>query len=214
MKQCFRCKENLNINLFGIRKVNKDGLSIYCKPCERKRGVDYHQNNKEYVNDRKRKYKEDNLERLSELRRIRDRKKYAENKEIYLARVKEYQSKNKEDIYKKRYKKIKEDKLLYLRHRISNLIRANFKSKDIVKKSKTTNILGCDYLFFKEYIFSQFKKGMNWDNIELDHIKPMHSAKNEKDIYDLNHYTNFQPLFKKQNREKSNKLIIKQLKFL
>lgn len=127
---------------------------------------------------------------------------------------KEYQSKNKDDIYKKRYKKIKEDKLLYLRHRISNLIRANFKSKDIVKKSKTTNILGCDYLFFKEYIFSQFKKGMNWDNIELDHIKPMHSAKNEKEIYDLNHYTNFQPLFKKQNREKSNKLITKQLKFL
>ncbi len=39
-------------------------------------------------------------------------------------------------------------------------------------------------------------------------------TKTEKEVLELNHYTNFQPLFAKDNLKKSNKLIEKQLRIL
>jgi hypothetical protein len=53
---------------------------------------------------------------------------------------------------------------------------------------------------FKEYIESQFKNGMKWDNIHLDHIKPINSYY-RKEVLEPNH-TNFQPLFVKDNLSK------------
>ena len=51
---------------------------------------------------------------------------------------------------------------------------------------------------------------MNWDNRDkwhLDHIKPISYAKDEKEIIELNHYSNYQPLFAKDNLAKGNKYI-------
>jgi hypothetical protein len=42
---------------------------------------------------------------------------------------------------------------------------------------------------------------MKWDNIHLDHIKPINSYY-RKEVLELNHYTNFQPLFVKDNLSK------------
>jgi len=53
---------------------------------------------------------------------------------------------------------------------------------------------------------------MNWDNHglyngelnygwDVDHIIPISSAKTEEDIYKLNHFSNFQPLCSKVNRD-------------
>lgn len=41
----------------------------------------------------------------------------------------------------------------------------------------------------------------------LDHIIPLASAINEEDIIKLNHYTNFQPLWSKENLKKGSKII-------
>lgn len=49
---------------------------------------------------------------------------------------------------------------------------------------------------------------MSWDNYgrwHLDHIKPISLAKDEDEVYNLNHYTNFQPLWMLDNLKKSNK---------
>jgi len=48
---------------------------------------------------------------------------------------------------------------------------------------------------------------MNWDNIHLDHIKPISSFNfiNINELYICCNYTNFQPLFAKDNLSKSNK---------
>jgi hypothetical protein len=51
---------------------------------------------------------------------------------------------------------------------------------------------------------------MNWQNHgewHFDHIYPVSLAKNEEELIKLNHYTNFQPLWKKDNLEKRNKII-------
>jgi hypothetical protein len=86
------------------------------------------------------------------------------------------------------------------------------------KKSKPTEkILGCTMDFFKEYISSQFKNGMSYDKINeihLDHIIPISSAKSEEEIIRLNHYTNFQPLWAEDNFKKGDKIIEKQLKLI
>jgi hypothetical protein len=63
---------------------------------------------------------------------------------------------------------------------------------------KTIEILGCTYEYFKIYIESKFEDWMNWENQgkyngelnfgwDMDHIIPISSAKNEEEIYKLNH---------------------------
>jgi len=51
---------------------------------------------------------------------------------------------------------------------------------------------------------------MSWENYgdwHIDHIIPISSAKNNDEVYKLNHYTNFQPLWALDNMKKSNKII-------
>jgi hypothetical protein len=161
---------------------------------------------------------------------------YQKNKEKY----KKYREENKEEIYIKRkiyrdnnkekmkmqYEKAKEKRKIYrnnrrktdylycLKCKIRKNINASIKKKGFTKRSSTYNILGCDYDFFKNYIESQFINGMNWNNIHLDHIKPLSTAITEKDVLDLNHYTNFKPLFAIDNLNKASKIIEKQLRIL
>jgi len=92
---------------------------------------------------------------------------------------------------------------------------------DYYKSKRTEEILGCTFEEFKIYIESLFEPWMNWENKgdpkdgilefnknwDLDHITPSSSACNEEEIIRLNHYTNFQPLCSKVNREiKRNRL--------
>lgn len=90
-----------------------------------------------------------------------------------------------------------------MRSRLCNIIR---------DKSKTTlECLGIDVNTFKIYLESLFEVGMSWENYgewEIDHKIPLSSAKNQDEVLKLNHYTNLQPLWKLQNKQKSNKIYI------
>jgi hypothetical protein len=84
---------------------------------------------------------------------------------------------------------------------------------DQIKKS--LDYLGCNFIQF--YIFIQVKMNnwnlnnpnnlMNYYNIHLDHIKPVDvfDKSNEDDMLICCHYTNFQPLLKRDNLYKFNK---------
>ncbi len=55
------------------------------------------------------------------------------------------------------------------------------------------------------HIERQFKDGMSWerfDEVHIDHIIPMKTAKTEADVLRLNHYTNLQPLWAHDNMKK------------
>ena len=71
--------------------------------------------------------------------------------------------------------------------------------------------MGCSYEFFKIYIEDKFDDKMSWDNHgkywHLDHIIPISWAKDEEELYKLNHYTNYQPLSAIENLSKNNNLI-------
>ena len=76
-------------------------------------------------------------------------------------------------------------------------------------KTKAHRLLGLKWGVLREYIESKFYEGMSWENFgqwQIDHIFPLSQAKSEEELYKLFHYTNIQPLWAKDNLEKSDKL--------
>jgi hypothetical protein len=133
----------------------------------------------------------------------------------YNLQNKERLDKYRNEYYKEYFKnKRNNDNLFKLTSNIRCLIYISIKKQGYTKKTKTHKILGCSFKEFKQHLEKQFTKGMNWDNIgewHLDHIYPVSLAKTEEEIIKLNHYTNFQPMWAKENISKGNKIIEKQL---
>jgi len=93
---------------------------------------------------------------------------------------------------------------------LRNLIKNSLIRKGYSKSSRTHEILGVTYEYFKIYIENKFTDGMSWDNYgdwHLDHIIPISSAKSLEEAINLCFYENFQPLWAKDNRAKSNKIL-------
>jgi hypothetical protein len=221
MKKCSKCKIHKELIFFGNRKSSKDGLQSNCKSCRNEYYEKTKYNLKEYYKERNKIYYNDNREKI-----IAKTKEYREcNKDYYInyskkywklyyknnkEKIKNYYENNKE---RKNYninKKKKLDPIFKFKCNVRTSIRMSFKrGKNQFKKSaKTENILGCTIEQFKDYIESKFTKGMNFENYgkwHLDHIKPLALAKNEKEIIELNHYTNFQPLWAEDNYAKGAK---------
>lgn len=129
---------------------------------------------------------------------------------------KKYQEHNREKIkeYNKVYQKErrKNNPLYKFRYNTGTLINHSFKRgvNQFKKTAKTESILGCTIQEFVLFIESKFTKGMTLENYgkwHLDHIYPMSLATTEEEIIKLNHYTNFQPLWAKDNIRKGNKIL-------
>lgn len=75
---------------------------------------------------------------------------------------------------------------------------------------KTTAILGAGPEVVKKWIEDQFKAGMTWENHgtvwHIDHIIPLACAKSEEEAYKLLHFSNLQPLWAKENQQKSGRV--------
>jgi hypothetical protein len=78
------------------------------------------------------------------------------------------------------------------------------------KIDHTVELLQCSLEFFIQYIQDKFTEGMTLENYgewHLDHIIPLATATTREDVVRLNHYTNFQPLWAKDNLSKGAKII-------
>lgn len=131
---------------------------------------------------------------------------------------KEWRKNNKDHINQRNKNYIKKrketDPLFKLKCNIKRVINSSIKNKGYTKESRTHEILGCSYEDFKIHLESKFESWMNWDNYgnpkdglyepnktwDIDHIKPISSFNTEKELLELNHYTNLQPLCSYQNR--------------
>jgi hypothetical protein len=158
---------------------------------------EFRDNNKELVAERKSKYYEGlSYEKKEELReRKREnyhKNNYKENKRLYIN------------------ERLNNDELFKLKFNIRTLIRNSMKRQFTEKSKRTQDILGCSFEEFKIYLESMFDENMNWENQgtywHLDHIIPISSANTKEEVYKLNHYTNFQPLYWLENIKKSNKI--------
>jgi hypothetical protein len=75
------------------------------------------------------------------------------------------------------------------------------------KTQQSIEYLSCTAEHFREYIEKKMTAEMNWNNIHIDHIKPVSvfDLNNHDDFLDCCHYTNMQPLIGEENLLKSNK---------
>lgn len=186
----------------NYRKINHDKIIINSRK--------YQEKNKEKEFIRKKIYREENPEKVKES--IRKYKKI--NKDKIRKNAKEYYQNNKE---KRRIYQNKKRSTDYNYRLITNLrsrINIFVKSKKIIKKNKTRELIGVTPDALKEHLEKSFTVGMSWENYgkwHIDHIIPLSSAKTEEELYRLCHYTNLQPLWAEDNLKKSNKLIKNQI---
>jgi len=208
MKCCTKCKVEKDIQSFQkFKKNTKFGFKEYyksqCKECTKSHRKEYFSNyNKEKSEERK--------ERISNY--------YKNNPEKKKISQKRWRDKNPSYYRDYQQNRLKTDLIFNLSRSIRTRISKAISRQKFRKKSKTSDILGCSFSDFKIYIESKFEYWMSWENRglyngefnhgwDLDHIIPISTAKNEEDIIRLNHYTNFQPLCSKVNRDiKINKI--------
>ena len=139
----------------------------------------------------------------------------AKNKEKVATNKREWSEKNK--LYHrnmlKTYQQEREkiDPCFKLSRLIGSHVRSSMKNQGFKKTAKSAEYLGCTWETFKEYIEKQFTSGMTWENHgevwELDHIFPISWCDTKEEIFIYSHYSNYQPLTVKDNRDKKDHFI-------
>lgn len=179
MKRCKRCREKQEITEFHKHPTTKDGYHSFCKTCRKK-----------YM-----------------------KKLYARTCEEIKRKSNEYYQKNKEKLRPKRraYQKerLANDPAFALARRLRNRLWYALDNKGWKKNTSFNEYIGCNYDELISHIESQFQEGMSWENKDkwdIDHIVPLSSAIDLKDMLRLCHYTNLQPMWSRDNRIKYNRI--------
>jgi hypothetical protein len=192
MKECIKCNKKQNYNEFYKSTKHKDGYFNICKKCNKQKYLSCRKEKIEY----QKKYKENNLEKISSYNKEWRKK----NKEYFQEYYKEWREKNKEKINEYNKKQYKEN----IQYKLKNILRSRFYSilKKDKKETSILNLIGCSISNLKSHIEKQFLPEMNWDNHgkvwEIDHIKPciIFDLTDPKQQQECFHFTNLQPLFK------------------
>ena len=210
-KKCKKCCIVKNVQQFPIQITTKDGYSPLCRDCK-------NLESREFFKKRKR-------EKLyiipSEIKKCGHCEEMKPKTEFYNSCKtkdglrgscneceKKLRDKYKDKSNERNVRRYKNDPIVKLK----KLLRGRL-AKYIERKSiPMNNIIGCDWVELKNHIENKFVEGMTWENWgqygwHVDHIIPLDSAKTENDLYKLSHYTNLQPLWAKDNRLKSNKIL-------
>lgn len=124
--------------------------------------------------------------------------------------MKEYHAKNKEKRREQHKKRMQDDEVYKFKVKVRKFISQSFKRRKESKMMHTEEVLGCSFEEFMNHLCSLFREGMTIDNYgewQIDHIIPLSTAQTKEDVIRLCHYTNLQPLWAKENREKGDKLL-------
>jgi len=186
-KYCYTCCEVKELSNFGKHKATKDGLNTRCNECKSLRYKKYYEENLDY-------------------QREKGKKKYERNKKNIIKKQNEW-LKNKIEEDPLEGTKIKYRALIY-----QAIHRYLKKGHKMTSKNPLYEVLGCDIKFFIKHIENQFHDGMTWQNKgingwHIDHIIELKTANTIEEVKKLNHYTNLQPLWAKDNLAKNRKYV-------
>ncbi|MBR5322330.1 MAG: hypothetical protein IKU48_02135, partial [Clostridia bacterium] len=186
----------------------------------------YYQENTEKIAEYQKQYRKNNADKIQE---YMDEYRVT-NAEVLKEKRKQYNAEHKEDIkkrnaeysrehitelreYREKYRKqrMQNDPMFKLSVNIRHLISNSLRRQGFSKKTRTYEILGCDYDTFYKYMLETYKNiyGVEWDgkeDVHIDHIIPLATAESEEEIIKLCHYTNLQLLKAKDNLEKRDKI--------
>ncbi len=122
----------------------------------------------------------------------------------------EYRKRRIDRAAKYHINRCKTDEFYRFKSNIRKTVNSSFRNKGYTKNSRTHQILGEEFDVVKTYIELQFSEGMTWDNYGewvFDHKIPMSICETVEEAIRLNHYTNFQPLWAKDNSQKRDKIL-------
>lgn len=203
-KVCSKCGIEKEVCNFHKWKYGIDGYKGVCKECRKIETKIYYNNNNENIKLKVSNYRKNNPDKVKEIKK----RIYERDRNRILMVNKRYRENNKEKRNKYQRDRKLNDPIFRLNHTIRNRIRSFLLIKNITKKNKTFNIVGCTPQHLKEHLENQFQSGMSWNNQgkwHIDHIIPLSSAKTEEELYKLFHYTNLQPLWAIDNMKKGSK---------
>ena len=219
-KQCSLCKRYLPLEQFYKHSRHKDGLTSECKECISKKQKQYRADNYEIIREKKERWRKENQFRYNEWS-----KKYAKrNPEKRKASIKKYDETHKKqkqeyaknhlavhnESCKKYNAKSHSDPVLKMKFRMRSLLYVAFKNSNTVKSKRTEEIIGLPSEEFCTYLLETFRNiyGRDWDGkeeVNIDHIIPISTAKTEEDVVRLNHYSNLRLITKEDNLKKGTK---------
>lgn len=192
-KDCIRCNTRLDLSCFSKDKRKTDGLYAICKLCC------------------KREY--ESLSNEDKKARIEQIKKYSmKNRDKITERTRIWRNNNKDKLNEKVRNRINSTPQRRLARNLRSRLTTVIKHQNGTKSDIFVNLTGCSPDELKIHIENQFEEGMDWSNYSkktwhVDHIRPI-------DSFDLTdpveqqkcfHYSNLQPMWAKENLEKSNK---------
>jgi hypothetical protein len=191
----------------------------FTDPEKRKEYIkEYNLKNKEKLKDKNKMYRQENKEKLIE----RSKEYYLNNKESICEKVKQYTANNKELVLERKkqwrlenkceHNKRKENckvccMYLYMVKLQRTRLQRILNDTTLTKTKSTIEYLDCSPEYFKEYLQKKMTEEMTFDNIHIDHIKPVSKFNFEdpEELLKCCHYTNMQPLLASVNISKNNK---------
>lgn len=72
-------------------------------------------------------------------------------------------------------------------------------------RASPADAVGCEHAQLRDHIAGQFRTGMSWKKYrewEVDHIRPLSSARTFSQLIELCHFSNLQPLWRSENLRK------------
>jgi len=186
-------KEKVKVCGKKYRENNKISLIKYRK--------EWYQKNKEYA----KKYRKNNKEKVKEYKKNWAKEWYKNNKEKQRLISAKYHKDNKETILKRHNVWAKEKKKTDVLYKLRCTVRVNLvtslKRQGYSKKTKTYNMLKCEYDFFLEWLNGIASNGYTYGvgDLHLDHVVPVSLAQTEDEILLLCHYSNYQLLSADEN---------------
>lgn len=151
-----------------------------------------------------------NENRCKGCRAAYDKRYYSKNPEKHAASQKRYNDKNRDKAAARYKAKRVNNSLFKLRGNLSTLLRKALQARGYSKDSKTAELLGADYSTVQTHLIEtavkNYGKYFPKRQYHTDHIVPNSYAKTEIELVALQHYTNLQYLYPKDNLSKSDKL--------
>ena len=112
---------------------------------------------------------------------------------------------------KRRKERYETEPLYKLKEQARRLVWLSFHRMQKAKRSHTESVIGCSLETLADYLSKTFYEnyGIEYDgtqDVHIDHIIPLSTAKTEEDVYKLCHYTNLQLLYATDNLKKNARL--------
>lgn len=238
MKKCSKCKIKKNLSDFYRCRSSKDGHKGVCKECENK----YFQNTREKRLEYSKQYYIDNGEKAKQY--YEDHKEeillykkqyYESHKEKKKQYAKKYREIHKEEIKlkKRQYEESHREQInqhirfklenninfkigLYLRNRLRDALKGNFKSGSAVRDLGfvSGNAIENVKLWLEQqlYFIPEANERTTWENYgklwHIDHIIPLcnFDLSDPKQLKKACHWFNLRPLWVKENLSRNNKI--------